>query len=133
MARFVCDSVGPRERSSVAQGTPPWKVRLSNRLSVFRRELSQLVALREGRLLNERMVAFLTRKFNLIEVDVNTVIEVLKQKVTAVAHRIRRYDNRCLRYRQNQVFRMNPRQVLYPKATDMDVPEPGTLYLKVTP
>ena len=64
-------------------------------------ELSQLVALREGRLLNERTVAFLTRKCNLIEVDVKTVIEVLKQKVTAVAHRIRRYDNRCLQYRQN--------------------------------
>ena len=66
-ARFVCDSVGPRERSSAAQGTPPWKVRLSNQLSVFRRELSQLVALREGRLLNERIVAFLIGNLTLLK------------------------------------------------------------------
>ena len=125
VARFVCDSVGPRERGIAAQCVPPWRVRLSNKLSLFRRELSQLVALGEGRLLNERTVAYLTRKFDLAEVDVNIVIEVLKQKVTALAHRIRRYDKCALQYHQNQLFRMDPKKVLYPRATGMDFPEPG--------
>ena len=84
-----------------------------------------MVALREGRLLNERTVAYLTRKFDLAEVDVNTVIEALKQKVTALAHRIRRYDNQALQYHQNQLFRTDPKKVLYPRATGMDVPELG--------
>ena len=124
-ARFVCDSVGPREYGSTAQCLPPWRVRLSNKLSVFWRELSQLVALGGILFLNERTVAHLTRKFNLAEVDVNTVIEVLKQKVTAFARRICRYDNRTLQYRQKQLFRMDAKKVLYARVTDMDVPEPG--------
>ena len=29
---------------------------------------------------------------------------------------------------RTNVFRTDPRQVLYPKATDMDVPEPGATF-----
>ena len=94
-ANFVCD---PREHGSAAQCVPPWRCRLFNKLSVFRRELSQMVTLGEGRLLNKRTVAYLTMKFNLTEVDVNTVIEVLKQKFTVFAHRIHRYDNWALQH-----------------------------------
>ena len=54
-----------------------------------------------------------------------TVIEVLKQKVTTVVHKIHRYDNCYLQYHQNHVFWSDSMQVFYPKATVVDVPEPA--------
>ena len=117
-AKFVCNSVGPRGHGSATSSTPPWKG-LSNKLSVFCREPIQLIALREGQLLSVKIVAYLTRKFKLTESDVNTAIEVLKQKVSVVTHNICRYDNHYLQYHQNQVFRIDPRQVFHPKATNI--------------
>jgi len=100
-AKFVCDAVGPKGFGSATRRTPPWKIRLSKKLLALRRQLSQLIALREGQLQNERTVSTLTKKFQLNETDLNMTIESLKQQVTAVAHKIRRYDNRCLQYHQN--------------------------------
>ena len=74
--------------------------------------------------MNVKTVAYLTRKFELTEGDVNTLIEVLKQKVIAISHKIHRYDNHYLQYCQNQVFWIDSKQVLHPKATVTDVPEP---------
>ena len=50
-------------------------------------------------------------------------IESLKQQVTAVAHKIRRYDKRCLQYHQNRLFSTNPKRLFNPRASSMDVPE----------
>jgi len=82
-----------------------------------------LIALREGRLLNERTVTRLTQYFRLNETDLSVIIESLKQQVTAIAHKIRRYDKRCQQYHQNRLFSTNPKRLFNPRASNMDVPE----------
>ena len=52
-----------------------------------------------------------------------TVIEILKQKVTAVAHKIQRYDNHILQFHQNCLFWINPKRVFQRNVSNMDVPE----------
>ena len=122
-AKFICESVGPKKYSSAVQTTPPWKIRLSKKLSLLRKQLSQLVALSEGHLHNQRTISVLSRKFGITETNIGIEIEVLRQKVTAIAHKIRRYDNRNLQYHQNQLFRTNPKQVFNSRTADTDVPE----------
>jgi len=95
-AKFICDAVGPKNSGSVVQTTPPWKIRLSQKLSLLRKQLSQLVPLSEGQLHNHRTISTLSRKFRITETNMGTEIEVLRQRVTAIAHKIRRYDNRSL-------------------------------------
>ena len=99
---------------------PPWKMRLLRKLSKLRKELSQVV---EGRLRKRTTAELLWRKCNFDEVDMYTVIEIIKQKVTAVAHKIYRYDNHVLQFYQNRLFRINPKRVFQRNVNDMDVPE----------
>ena len=103
-AKFVCEAMEPKPCSTSDRRCPPWKMRLLRKLSKLRKELSQVVALNEGCLRKRTTVELLRRKFNFDEVDMYTVIEILKQKVTAVTHKIRRYDNRILQFYQTVYF-----------------------------
>ena len=58
-------------------------MRLLQKLSKLHKELSQVVALSKGCLRKRTTVELLRKKFNLDEVDMYTVIEILKQKVTS--------------------------------------------------
>ena len=40
----------------------------------------------------------------------NVVIEELKQRITVIAAKVRRYQGRVNKYRQNRLFENNPRQ-----------------------
>ena len=53
-ANFICDAVGPESFGSATQHTLPWKIQLNNKLMALWRQLSQLIALREGQLQNKR-------------------------------------------------------------------------------
>jgi len=101
----------------------PGRFACQKKLSLLHKQLSQLVALSEGQLHNQKTIAALSRKFRITETDIDMEIEVLRQKVTAIAHKIRRYDNRNLQYSQNQLFRISPKHVFNPRTTDTDVPD----------
>ena len=122
-AKFVCEAMEPKPCSTSDRQCSPWKMQLLRKLSKLRKELSQAVALSEGRLRKRTTVELLWRKFNFDEVDMYTVIEILKQKVTADAHKIHRYDNRILQLYQNRLFWINPKHVFQNNVSDMDVPE----------
>ena len=84
----------------------------------------QLVDFSENHLQNSSTINFLNRKFRLYEENIHTVIEVIKQKVTAISHRIKRYDRHFLQYRQNQMFLTNPKKVFEKREFSADVPHP---------
>ena len=46
-----------------------------------------------------------------IYTDISSAIEEVKQKLTAVSHRLKRYDARNDQYRINKMFRENPQKV----------------------
>ena len=50
------------------------------------------------------------RKYSIRVKKLNVIIEELKQKITAVAAKVRRYQGRVDSYRQNRLFENNQRQ-----------------------
>ena len=50
------------------------------------------------------------RKYSIRVKRLNVVIEELKQRITAIAAKVRRYQGRVHSYRQNRLFENNQRQ-----------------------
>ena len=70
---------------------PIRKGRLQNRIKELRKDLSQLEASKDKDI-------------------VNVIIEELKQRITAIAAKVRRYQGQVDSYRQSRLFENNQRQ-----------------------
>ena len=89
---------------------PMWKRRLQNRIKELRKDLSQLEASKDKDISNFRHWERLERKYSIRVKRLNVVIEELKQRITAIAAKVRRYQGRVDSYRQNRLFGNNQRQ-----------------------
>ena len=96
-----------------------WKRRLQNKVKELRKDLSQLEALKDKDINNfrhwERINNFrhwerLERKYSIRVKRLNVVIEELKQRITAIAAKVRRYQGQVDSYRQNRLFENDQRQ-----------------------
>ena len=96
-----------------------WKRRLQNKVKELRKDLSQLEALKDKDINNfrhwERINNFrhwerLERKYSIRVKRLNVVIEELKQRITAIAAKVRRYQGRVDSYKQNRLFENDQRQ-----------------------
>ena len=81
-----------------------WKRRLQNKIKEFRKDLSQLEASKDKDISNFRHWERLERKYSIRVKRMNVVIEELKQRLTAIAAKVRRYQGRVDSYRQNRLF-----------------------------
>ena len=88
---------------------PTWKRRLQNKIKDLRKDLSQLEASKDKHISNFRHWERLERKYS-IRVKSLNVIEELKQRITAIAAKDRRYQGWVDSYRQNRLFENNQRQ-----------------------
>ena len=86
---------------------PMWKRRLQNKIKELRKDLSQLEASKDKDISNFRHWERLERKYSIRVKRLNVVIEELKQRIAAVAAKVRRYQGRLDRYRQNRLFKNN--------------------------
>ena len=59
---------------------------------------------------NFRLWERLERKYSIRVKRLNVVIEEFKQRITAIAAKVRRYQGRVDSYRQNRLFENNQRQ-----------------------
>ena len=88
-----------------------WKLRLESQIKKFRKHISQLLAIHQSPVLTARLRHLKAHLFKLYHIMDNPTfliaIETLKQKVTSLATRIRRYQTRLLRFWQNNTFRRN--------------------------
>ena len=89
---------------------PMWKRRLKNKIKEFRKNVSQLEASKDKDICNFRHWERLERKYSIRVKILNVVIEELKQRITAIAAKVRRYQGRVDSYRQNRLFENNQRQ-----------------------
>ena len=80
---------------------PMWKRRLQNTIKEFRKDLSQLEASKDKDISNFRHWERLERKYSVRVKRLNVVIEELKQRITTIAAKVRRYQERVDSYRQN--------------------------------
>ena len=89
---------------------PIWKRRLQNKIKELRKDLSQLEASKDKDISNFRHWERLERKYSIRVKRLNVVIEELKQRITAIAAKVRKYQGRVDSYRQNRLFENNQRQ-----------------------
>ena len=83
-----------------------WKRRLQNKNKELRNDLSQLEVSKDKDISNFRRWERLERKYSIIVKRLN-VIDELKQRITAIAAKVRRYEGRVDGYRQNRPFENN--------------------------
>ena len=89
---------------------PMSKRRLQNEIRELRKDLSQLEASKDKDIGHIRHWERLERKYSIRVKRLNVVIEELKQRITAIAETVRRYQGRVDSYRQNKLYENNQRQ-----------------------
>ena len=89
---------------------PMHKRRLQNKIKELRKDLSQLEASKDRGISNFRHWQRLERKYSVRVKRLNIAIEKLKQRITSIAGKVRRYQGRVDSYRQNRLFENNQRQ-----------------------
>ena len=80
-----------------------WKRRLESQIKGLRHDLSRVEAQLQGRSLNEYHRE-LERKYKIPENGLKRVSGDLKQRITAKASKIQRYQNRNKQFQQNRLF-----------------------------
>ena len=105
------NSLGVKIDKVAARKEPLWKRRLQNKIRELRKDVSQLEASRDKDITNFRDWKRLERKYSIRVKRMNVVIEELKQRITAIAAKVKRYQGRVDSYRQIRLFENNQRQL----------------------
>ena len=87
-----------------------WKRRLQNKIRELRKDLGQLEALKDKGISNFRHWERLERKYSIRVKRLNVVVEELKQRITAIAAKVRRYQGQVDSSTQNRLFENKQRQ-----------------------
>ena len=109
----------PQSGDQLSQGS--WRLRLERKIQSLRRDLSRLVAGGFPPSGSPKLLYLLTglhRKYHVSSAcSFQVAIETLKQKITSYAARLRRYQQRSLRYWQNKCFQRDEKR-FYSKLLD---------------
>ena len=90
-AVVVTNRLGVKIDKVSGRKEPMWKRRLQNKINELRKDLCQLEASKDKDISNFRHRGRLERKYNRVK-RLNIVIEELKQRITAIAAKVRRYQ-----------------------------------------
>ena len=101
----ITNKLGVKIDKVAGRKEPIWKRRLQNKIKELRKDLSQLEASKYFRHWER-----LERKYSIRVKRFNVVVEELKQRITAIAAKVRRYQGQVDSYRQNRLFENNQRQ-----------------------
>lgn len=110
---------------------PPWKRRLQNDVKSLRRDISRMEASRGGR---RKLSHDITKRYWVDERGIKTAIEDAKQRLTAVSHRLQRYEARVEQFRVNRMFVTQPGRVYSqfkrntPVVEEPQIPDKGETY-----
>ena len=94
---------------------------MQNKIKDLRKDLSQLEASKDKDISNFRHWQRLERKYSIRVKRLNVAVEELKQRITAIAAKVRRYQGWVDSYRQNRLFKNNQRQF----CRELDLEEEG--------
>ena len=106
----VTNRLGVKIDKVAGRKEPMWKRRLQNKIKELRNDLSQLEASKDKDISNFRYWERLERKYSITVKIFIAVIEELKQRITAIAAKVIRYQRRLDSYSQNRLFENNQRQ-----------------------
>ena len=105
----VTNRLGVKIDKVAGRKEPMWK-RLQNKIKELRKDLSQLEPSKDNGISNFRHWERLERKYSIRVKRMSVVIEELKQRITTIAAKVRRYLGWVDSYRQNKLFENNQRQ-----------------------
>ena len=94
--RVKIDKVAGRKK-------PMWNTSLQNKIKILRKDLSQIEVSKDKDISNVGHWERLERKYSIRVKKLNVVIEELKQRITAIAAKVRRYQGWVDSYRQNTI------------------------------
>ena len=89
---------------------PMWRRTLQNKMKELRKDLSHFQSSKDKEVSNVRHWQTLERKYSIRVKTLGAAIEELKQRIVAIAAKVRRYQERVDRFRQNRMFQNNQRQ-----------------------
>ena len=100
-----------KKRKERRNEEPFWMRRIKQTIETSRKDLSKIEEIRRGNMrLKQRERERLNRKYHLEENGTLYVSDMLKQKIKAGAIKIKRYDERCQQFKQNQQFQTNQKR-----------------------
>ena len=104
----------------------PWgKRRIQANIAQWRKDISRLNERRKGKFEFEKKdLNRMERKYKLSDVGNVQVIDMLKEKISAGATKIRRYVERELHYHQNTLFVTNQKQFFQELDGRSNIPNP---------
>eukprot|EP00794_Sanderia_malayensis_P000828 gene828-biopygen97 len=102
---FVAEKLGLKKgRRENQQNEPWWKRRIERDINETRKHISIMDRERKGELRSRRKYLEIEKKYQVDRKGLLVVIEELKQRLTAKAAKIRRYEQRIQQYKQNRLF-----------------------------
>ena len=104
-AKVVTEAIGLSCQRCSSKSGHPWKLRLQNKLTTLRKDLSRLVAMQSGHLKSQCTIDALFNKYLASSGSTLTVaIKTLRQRITATSRKIARYTARTEGFYQNRLF-----------------------------
>ena len=80
-------------------------------MSGIRKDLGPVEQWMRGELANVDLKYELERKYHVKKKGINVVIEELKQRMKAIQHEVKRYEDRTEQYKQNRIFETNQKRL----------------------
>ena len=107
--KIVGEEVSMKKSNAKKKKEPFWKRMILRDISRLRKDLSRIEAWFAGRWKNDKNKEkdLLDQKYGLRRKGFTQVIEELKQRITAKASKVKRYDNRTKQFQNNRNFQTN--------------------------
>ena len=108
-AMRIVEEVGKKKSNAKKKKESFWKRRILRDISRLRKDLSRIEAWFAGRSKNDKNKEkdLLDQKYGLRRKGFTLVMEELKQRITAKATQVKRYDNRIKQFQDNRNFQTN--------------------------
>ena len=110
-ANVVYTRLGMKQRSSYSKAEPWWKKRIKRKIKQVQQDISRLERIRSDDLRNNTFTQSLKKKYNIARKGLNRVVEELKQRLTAQAAKLKRYEDTQNQYCQDRMFETNQKRL----------------------
>ena len=99
-----------RNLNTNAHKNPAWIEKINKEIKMIRADISFLTQYKENKSEKHNKVKKINSKYNLHKCEMDTKIEILKQKIQLKAKRINRFKKRSNFYKQNKTFKENAKK-----------------------
>ena len=111
VAVYLNQRLGLKQRKDKVSQEPFWKRRIQRDSNELRKTVGKLDRYAKGQIKNMKKLEQICKKHHVKKKGVKVVMEELKQRITAKAAKIDRYEKRINQFRINRMFSSNQKRV----------------------